>query len=151
MRHFLPINSIHPIHMKRSTIFTMLLRPIRYYSSFQSFMNESEKLRITLLLNKYSNDLINQEFESTLKKFNIFEHIKAQNYEQIRLMIISSPQKEKQAVDYGSKLFVHFTYCSHMRTFPIRFHTVWNKYFSASPINDVIPILGTSNTNNLQL
>ena len=149
--YYLPFDSIHPLHMKKNTIFTMFLRAIRYCSSFQLFISEREKLRMSLLLNKYPNDLINQGFESVLKKFNISEYITAQNYKTIRLTIISSPQKETQTVDYETKLFIHFTYCTSMRTFPKRFHTLWNKYFSNSPINDIIPILGTRNTNDLQL
>ena len=37
-----------------------------------------------------------------------------------------------------------------MRLFPKQFHDIWNKYFGDSPINDIIPVLGTRNTDNLQ-
>ena len=36
-----------------------------------------------------------------------------------------------------------------MKTFPRNFHTLWNKYFEQSPINEVTPILGTRNVKNL--
>ena len=47
-------------------------------------------------------------------------------------------------------MFVHFTYCSNMKTFPKKFHTLWDNYFGESPINEVTPILGTRNVDNLQ-
>jgi hypothetical protein len=37
-----------------------------------------------------------------------------------------------------------------MRTFPTRFYALWQKYFGESPINDINPIVGTRNVNNLQ-
>ena len=37
-----------------------------------------------------------------------------------------------------------------MRTFPHKFHELWDKYFGESPINEIIPILGTRNADNLQ-
>jgi hypothetical protein len=47
-------------------------------------------------------------------------------------------------------MFVHFTYCTNMQTFPMKFHTLWHKYFEESPINEITPILGTRNVDNLQ-
>ncbi|CAF1500710.1 unnamed protein product [Rotaria sp. Silwood1] len=44
--YYLPFNSIHPLHMKKNIIFTMLFRAIRYCSSFQTYLNEREKLRM---------------------------------------------------------------------------------------------------------
>ncbi|CAF1611520.1 unnamed protein product [Rotaria magnacalcarata] len=64
--------------------------------------------------------------------------------------VTDCPVKEKVPVDYGKTMFVHFTYCSNMKTFPGKFHALWNKYFEESPINEVIPVLGTRNVKNLQ-
>ncbi|CAM4985804.1 unnamed protein product [Rotaria socialis] len=47
-------------------------------------------------------------------------------------------------------MFIHFTYCLNIRTLPTKFHTLWNKYFSESPINEIIPVIGTRNVQNLQ-
>ena len=58
--------------------------------------------------------------------------------------------KGKVPVDYEKTMFVHFTYCSNMRSFPKQFHKLWNKYFGESPINEIVPVLGTRNANNLQ-
>ena len=64
--------------------------------------------------------------------------------------MINTPMKEKIVVDYDKTMFVHFTYCSSMRSFPKQFHKIWNKYFGESPINEIVPVLGTRNTNNLE-
>ncbi len=118
--YYLPFNSIHPMHMKKNIPFVMLLRAIRYCSSFNLFISERESLRMALLLNRYPDS------------------------------IISNPCEEARQVDYDKNLFIHFTYCTNMRTFPIRFHTLWSKYFSSSPINDISPVLGARNVLNLQ-
>ncbi|CAF4154274.1 unnamed protein product [Rotaria sp. Silwood2] len=149
--YYLPFNSIHPMHMKKNIAFVLFLRAIRYCSSFHLFINEREAFRIGLLLNKYPNELIQKQFDLVLQKFRINDLISIQNYNQIRMRINSSKEnREKLPIDYEEVLFVHFTYCFNMRTFPIRFHNLWKKYFSNSPINDIQPILGTRNTNNLQ-
>lgn len=148
--YYLPFNSIHPMHMKKNIPFAMYLRAIRYCSSFQYFMNERESLRVALLLNKYPNTLINEQFERVLKKFGIEEELELKNYDDARKKILSSPDKIQTPVDYEKTFFVHFTYCSSMRMFPARFHELWQKYFRESPINDMRPVLGTRNVNNLQ-
>ncbi|CAF3242503.1 unnamed protein product [Rotaria socialis] len=148
--NYLPFNSIHPLHMKKNIPFAMLLRAIRYCSTFQLFLNEREKLRMALLLNKYPNKIIDEQFNNMLLKFNVNEPLTVNNYIRYRQIVINSPIKEKQLVNYEKSIFVHFTYCSSMKTFPIKFHTIWEKYFDKSPINEVTPILGTRNVDNLQ-
>ncbi|CAF3483322.1 unnamed protein product [Rotaria socialis] len=148
--YYLPFNSIHPLHMKKNIPFAMLLRAIRYCSIFESHLNEREKLRMSLLLNKYPNKIIDEQFNNVLVKFGINEPLTSINYNRSRQKVIDSPIKEKLSVNYEKTIFVHFTYCSSMKTFPIKFHILWEKYFDKSPINEVIPILGTQNVDNLQ-
>ncbi|CAF4168237.1 unnamed protein product [Adineta steineri] len=105
---------------------------------------------MALLLNQYPIKFIDQQFNRLLEKFNIIQPLTSSNYDTIRLQIINSPVKVKEPINYGQSMFVHFTYCSSMKSFPKRFHELWNKYFSESPINDITPMLGTRNANNLQ-
>jgi hypothetical protein len=148
--YYLPFNSIHPMHMKKNIPFTMLLRAIRYCSTFQAYLDERGKLRMSLLLNKYSGKFIDQQFNRMLQKFNIDHLLSSNNYDKFRQQVITTPFQEKIPIDYGKTMFVHFTYCTNMRTFPQKFHTLWNNYFGESPINEVTPILGTRNVQNLQ-
>ncbi|CAF1461996.1 unnamed protein product [Rotaria sordida] len=128
----------------------MLLRAIKYCSTFKDYLNEREKLRMALLLNKYPNKFIDEQFNNILLKLNIIQSLTCSNYAEYRQKVIDSPIKERVPVDYGKTIFVHFTYCSSMRTFPIKFHALWNKYFGESPINEVLPILGIRNAKNLK-
>ncbi|CAF2033850.1 unnamed protein product [Rotaria magnacalcarata] len=148
--YYLPFNSIHPLHMKKNIIFTMLLRAIRYCSTFSSYRDERETLRMALLINRYPNKFIDEQFNHVLLKLNIDQPLAFKNYKNYRQKIIDFPVKEKVPVDYGKTMFVHFTFCSSMRTFPGKFHVLWNKYFGESPINEVVPIFGTRNVKNLQ-
>ncbi|CAF3986038.1 unnamed protein product [Rotaria sordida] len=100
----------------------MLLRAIRYCSTFQDYLNEREELRMALLLNKYPNKFIDH------------------NYADYRQRVIDSPIKEKAPVNYEKTIFVHFTYCSSMRTFPRKFYALWNKdnIYSWKPLHKEI-------------
>ena len=148
--YYLPFHSVHPMHMKKNIPFAMFLRAIRYCSTFQSYLNEREKLRMALLLNKYPGNLIDEQFNKVLLKFEINQPFNNHNYNTIREKIINTPIQEKVLIDHGKTMFIHFTYCSNMRTFPSKFHSLWQKYFSESSINDIVPTLGTRNVPNLQ-
>lgn len=148
--YYLPFNSIHPLHMKKNIPFAMLLRAIRYCSTFEAYLKERDDLRMALLMNHYPIQFIDQQFNHVFYKFSIKQTMTSVNYDKIRQQIINSAIQVKQPIDYGHIMFIHFTYCSNMRTFPQKFHNLWNKYFSESPINDISPILGTRNVKNLQ-
>jgi hypothetical protein len=106
---------------------------------------------MALLLNKYPGVFIDEQFNHVWKKLQINQPLTSDNYNIIRDKIMNNPeQKEKILIDYGKTMFIHFTYCLNMKTFPTEFHILWNRYFSESPINEVRPILGTRNMNNLQ-
>ncbi|CAF1393834.1 unnamed protein product [Rotaria sordida] len=105
---------------------------------------------MALLLNKYPNKFIDEQFNIILSKLDIIQALTYNNYANYRQRVIDSQIKEKVTVDYCKTTFVHFTYCSSMKIFPRKFHTLWNKYFGESPISEVKPILGTRNVNNLQ-
>ena len=81
--------------MKKNIPFTMFIRGIRYCSSFYLFIEERESLRMALLLNKYPNSLIQEQFNQVLKKYQVNEEISFQNYNQIREKIISFPSETK--------------------------------------------------------
>ena len=58
--YLLPFNSMHPIHMKKNIPYEMLFRGIKYCSTFGTYVEEREKLRMSLLLNKYSGEFIDK-------------------------------------------------------------------------------------------
>ena len=148
--YYLPFTSIHPMQMKRNIPFVALIRAIRYCSTFQAYLNEREKIRMALLLNKYPGEFIDKQFNRVLSKFHIGQELSTYNFNIIREKVINYPEKQKTVVDYSTSIFVHFTYCSSMKTFSSKFHLLWEKYFAQSPIADIIPIVGVRNVHNLQ-
>ncbi|CAF4595994.1 unnamed protein product [Rotaria socialis] len=149
--YYLPFNRVHPVHMKKNIPFAMFLRAIRYCSTFKAFLDEREDLRMALLLNKYPGKFIDSQFNRVLKKCNITQSLNSNNYNTIRKNIIYNIiEEEKLPTDHYRTMFIHFTYCLNIRTLPTKFHTLWNKYFSESPINEIIPVIGTRNVQNLQ-
>ncbi|CAF0768896.1 unnamed protein product [Adineta steineri] len=99
----------------------MLLCSIRYCSTFQAYLQERDHLRMALLFNQYSIKFIDQKFNRVLEKFNILQAFTSTNYDTIQLQIINSPIKVKEPINYGQSMFVHFTYCSSMKSFPEKF------------------------------
>ena len=69
--YYLPFNSIHPLHMKKNIPFAMLIRGIRYCSTFQAYLHERDQLRLALLLNQYPIRFIDQQFNRVFYKYNI--------------------------------------------------------------------------------
>ncbi|CAF4633461.1 unnamed protein product, partial [Rotaria sp. Silwood1] len=148
--YYLPFNSVHPIHMKVNIPYAMLIRAIKYCSTFETYLNEREKLRMTLLLNKYPGEFIEKQIRRVFQKHNLIEPLSTSNYKTSREKLIYLDKKEKIPIDYGKTMFIHFTYCLNMKTFPAKFHALWDKYFIESPINEIKPVLGTRNVKNLQ-
>lgn len=148
--YYLPFNSIHPFHMKKDILFAMILRAVRYCSTFPLYIQERESLRMSLLLNKYLDKAIQEQIDNMFKKINTKEPIHANSYNNVRSIIISNPYKPRQSVDCANNISIHFTFCSSMTNFSIHYHYLWDKYFSNSHINDSTPMLGTRNVQNLQ-
>ncbi len=118
----------------------MLLRAIRYCSTLKGFLNERAKLRMALLINKYPGRFIDDQFNRLLHQLDIKDILTNKNYNGYREKVINSLIHIKQPVDHRITMFVHFTYCTNMTTFPKKFHDLWYKYFSESPINDIVPV-----------
>ncbi|CAF1516594.1 unnamed protein product, partial [Rotaria sp. Silwood1] len=121
--------------------YTMLIRAIKYCSTFETYVDEREKLRMAFLLNKYPNEFIDKQFDRVFQKHNLIQPVAANDYKIIREKLIYSQKNENIQIDYRRTLFVHFTYCLNMKTFPTKFHALWNKYFTESPINEIKPVL----------
>ncbi|CAF4658921.1 unnamed protein product [Rotaria socialis] len=148
--YYLPFNSVHPMHMKKNIPYAMVIRAIKYCSTFNVYIYEREKLRMALLLNKYPGKFIEKQFNHVFQNYNMNQSVSNTNYNVLRAKIIYMNKKEEIIINYNRTMFVYFTYCLNMKTFPQKFHTLWNKYFIESPINEIKPVLGTRNVKNLQ-
>ena len=103
-----------------------------------------------LLLNKYPNKIIEEQFNNLFLKYNVYQPLDFRTHGRIREQIINASKKEKMPINYDKIIFIHFTYCFSMKTFPKKFHKLWDQYFGQSPINEITPILGTRNADNIQ-
>ena len=61
--YILPFNSAHPPHVMKNIPFSALLRAVRICSHSNNLVEEIEKIRITLLLNKYPPNFIDKHFK----------------------------------------------------------------------------------------
>ncbi|CAF4751908.1 unnamed protein product [Rotaria sp. Silwood2] len=104
---------------------------------------------MALLLNQYPGKFIDQQFKKGFLKFQINGPLTKNNYNILRKKVINTLYSDKIPVDHTRTMFIHFTYCTNMKKFPKKFHILWYKYFGESPINEIIPVLGTCNVNNL--
>ena len=102
--------------------FTILLRAVRYCSTFEEYLSERETIRMALLLNKYPSQFIDTQFNGLLQKFGISELLTTNNYATYRQRVINTSTPDKAPVDYGKTMFIHFTYCASMKTLPGKFH-----------------------------
>ena len=148
--YYLPFNSIHPLHIKKNIPFAMILRALRYCSTFQLFVQEFESLRISLLLNKSPEQLINEQLDYMFKMFDLKRPLNSNDYQNIRLPFITQRFNDKPLVDYENNVFVRFTFRASMKHFPKQFHNIWQNYFIDSPIGDVRSILATRNLEDLR-
>ena len=110
--------------MKNIVVFSMLLRAFRYCSTFQAYPDEREKLRMALLVDKYPNRFIHEQFNDVLLKLNVDQLLSFNSYGNYRKEVIEAHVIVKVAVDYGKTMFVHFTYYSSIKTFPSKFNAL---------------------------
>jgi hypothetical protein len=122
--YYLPFNSVHPLHMKPNIPFGALIRAIQYSSTFRAFINEREKIRMALLLNKYSEEFIESQFDLVLSTYKI-NPLNLNNYSQEHEKLLKSQRTEKLIVDFATTMFVHFTDSSSMKMFSSKFHSLW--------------------------
>lgn len=122
--YYMPFNSIHPLHMKKNIPFAMLLRAIKYCSTFETYQRERDHLKMTLLMNRYPSQFIDQQLDRVFYKYKIEQSINITNYNDTRQRIINSSTQAKEPINYGQTMFIHFTYCSNMKNFPQKFHNL---------------------------
>ena len=87
--YILPFNSAHPPHIMKNIPFSALLRAVRICSLTEDLRDEIEKIRITLLLNKYPPKFIDNHFR------RFFETLTEQKDSQLILSERHSEFREK--------------------------------------------------------
>ena len=135
--------------------FSALLRVVRIISHRDNLAEEIEKVRITLLLNKYPPNFIDKHFKRFFKALTGQEDSKLILSEQHNIFRdkVLDPhwdKKEKQKINFNKDILVHFTYTPSLARFGARFHQIWQEIFEDTPLNDISVIFAHRLTDNLK-
>ena len=135
--------------------FSALLRAVRVCSHSEDLVIEIEKIRITLLLNKYLSYFIDRHFrrffEEVTGQSNPKLLLSAQHSEfRNKVLDIGWNKKEKRGIDFNKDILVHFTYTPSLARFGARFHQIWQEIFEETPLRDISVIFAHRLTDNLK-
>jgi hypothetical protein len=153
--YILPFNSSHPPHVMKNIPFSALLRATRVCSHREDLADEIEKVRITLLLNKYPPNFIDQHFRrffETLTEQRDSKVLLSEQHSTYRDKVLD-PQwnkNSKQRLDFNKDILVHFTYTPSLARFGARFHQIWQEIFEETPLSDIPVVFAHRLTDNLK-
>lgn len=153
--YILPFNSAHPPHVMKNIPFSALLRAVRISSHRDNLAEEIEKIRITLLLNKYPPNFIDRHFNRFYEVLTGQKDSKLLLSEQHSLFRdkVLDPQwnkKEKQEINFNRDILLHFTYTPSLARFGSKFHQIWQEIFEETPLKDISVIFAHRLTDNLK-
>jgi len=153
--YILPFNSAHPPHVMKNIPFSALLRAVRICSHINNLAEEIEKVRITLLLNKYPPNFIDRHFQRFFEVLTGQKHSKLLLSEQHsiyrdKVLDIGWNKREKKGIDFNKDILLHFTYTPSLARFGSKFHSLWQEIFEETPLSDISVIFAHRLTDNLK-
>jgi len=153
--YILPFNSAHPPHVMKNIPFSALLRAVRICSHIDNLAEEIEKVRITLLLNKYPPNFIDRHFQRFFEALTGQKHSKLLLSEQHsiyrdKVLDIGWNKREKKGIDFNKDILLHFTYTPSLARFGSKFHSLWQEIFEETPLSDISVIFAHRLTDNLK-
>ncbi|CAM2729028.1 unnamed protein product, partial [Rotaria socialis] len=143
--YVLPFHSSHPIHIKRNIPYAAALRATRICSHSEDLRSELEKIRITLLLNKYPPRFIDKHigrFFQDVTEQRTSDLLLGERHQAYRERTLEPEwkKKEKRKIEFGKDILLHFTYTPSLAHFGSRFHQIWQEIFEDTPLDD-IPVM----------
>jgi hypothetical protein len=153
--YILPFTSAHPPHVVKNIPFSALLRAVRICSHSIDLREEIEKIRITLLLNKYPPKFIDRQFQrfyETLTHQKDTKLLLSDKHSEFREKVLDPQWNkiEKQRIDFNKDILVHFSYTPSLAQFGAKFHSLWKEIFEETPLNDISVIFAHRLTDNLK-
>ena len=154
--YILPFNSAHPPHVMKNIPFSAILRAVRICSHRDNLEEEIEKVRITLLLNKYPPKFIDQHFRrffETLTGQRDPKLLLSEQHSQYRDKVLEiewNKKQEKPGINFNRDILLHFTYTPNLALFGSRFHQIWHEIFEDTPLSDIPVIFAHRLTDNLK-
>jgi hypothetical protein len=153
--YILPFNSAHPPHIMKNIPFSALLRAVRICSHSEDLKDEIEKIRITLLLNKYPPKFIDNHFRrffETLTGQKDSQLILSERHNEFRDKTLDAHwnKKERAKINFDKDILLHFTYTPSLAQFGAKFHQIWQEIFEETPLNDIPVIFAYRLADNLK-
>jgi hypothetical protein len=152
--YILPFNSAHPPHVMKNIPFAALLRATRICSHREDLASEIEKIRITLLLNKYPSHFIDRQFrryyEAVTQQLDT-KLLLGDQHDRYRNKVLDIDwNKSRKQVSLDKNIIVHFTYTPSLARFGARFHQIWQEIFEETPLSDIPVVFAHRLTDNLK-
>lgn len=153
--YILPFNSSHPPHVMKNIPFSALLRAVRICSHTENLVEEIEKVRITLLLNKYPPNFIDKHFQrffETLTDQKDTKLLLSERHSEFRNKVLDTHwnKKQKNSINFNKDILLHFTYTPSLARFGSKFHQIWQEIFEETPLSDISVIFAHRLTDNLK-
>jgi len=153
--YILPFNSAHPPHVMKNIPFSALLRAVRICSHRENLEEEIEKVRITLLLNRYPQNFIDRHFRrffETLTGERDPKLLLSDRHNEFRDKVLEPGwnKKDNPGINFNKDILLHFTYTPNLACFGSRFHQIWNEIFEETPLSDIPVIFAHRLTDNLK-
>jgi len=153
--YVLPFHSSHPPHITRNIPYAAALRATRICSHSEDLQQELDKIRITLLLNKYPPRFIDRHigrFFQDLTKTQTSEILLSKDHSKFRELVLDTSwnKKEKRKIDFGKDVLLHFSYAPSLVNFGSHFHQIWQEIFEGTPLDDIPVIYANRLTDSLK-
>ena len=113
--YVLPYHSSHPKHIMRNIPYSAALRATRICSNANDLREELDRIRVTLLLNKYPPTFIDQHmqrFYKDLTEKTSPDRLLGNDYGTYRDRVLDDGwnKKEKRKIDFRNDILCHFSY-----------------------------------------
>ena len=154
--YILPFNSAHPPHIMKNIPFSALLRAVRICTHREDLELEIEKIRITLLLNKYPSHFIDKHFNrfyETLTGNKNNKVLLSEQHNVYREKVLDpqwNKKENKKSLDFNKDIILHLTYTPSLARFGAKFHQIWEEIFEGTPLSDIPVVFAHRLTDNLK-
>ncbi|CAF4556945.1 unnamed protein product [Rotaria sp. Silwood2] len=153
--YVLPYHSVHPKHIMRNIPYGAALRAARICSHPNDLREELDRIKITLMLNKYSATFVDeqmQRFYKDLTRTESIDRLIGENHATYRNEILNEQwnKKEKRGIDFRNDITCHFSCTPTLARFGTTFHKIWKEIFQETPLDSTRIIYANRLTSNLK-
>jgi hypothetical protein len=152
-----PYHSSHPPHIMRNIPYAAALRATRICSHPDDLRKELDKIRITLLLNKYPPTFIDQQmgrFYKDLTEKKSSDALLSKEHGRYRERVLeeqwNNNKKTRRKIDFRDDILCHFSYTPALARFGTNFYQLWTEVFEGTPLDNTHIIYANRLANSLK-